>query len=78
MVPGFLITIADAAQGHGFFTHCDLDDVIGGDARCLIRAVALDDPKPGIALESCDEEDTGFTEVSEPRVVVVAPVKDYD
>ena len=47
-------------------------------AQRLLRAVALDDPKPGIALESCDEEDTGFTEVSEPRVVVVASVKDHD
>lgn len=77
-LPGFLIPIADLAQGQGFFAIGDLDDVIGGDTRCPVRAVALNDPKTGVVLEASDQEDAGFTELSEPRVVIVAPVKAHD
>lgn len=36
-LPGFLIPIADAVQGQGFFAIGDLDDVIGSDTRCQVR-----------------------------------------
>jgi hypothetical protein len=69
-LPGFLILIADSAQGQGLFAIGDLDDVVGGGTRCPVRAVALNDPETGIALEPHDQENVGFTELPEPYVVI--------
>ena len=77
-LPGFLISIADSAQGQGLLAIGDLDDLIGGDTRCPVHRAALNDPETGVALEASDQEDVGFTELPEPGVVDIAPVKDHD
>ena len=61
MFAGFLIPIADAAQGQGFFTIGDLNDVVGGYTRCPVRAVALNDPETCVDVEPRDQDDVGFT-----------------
>jgi len=77
-LPGFLIPIADSAQGQGLIAIGDLDDLIGGDTPCPVSRVAFNDPETGVALEASDQEDVGFTELPEPSVVDIAPVKDHD
>jgi len=77
-LPGFLIPVANSAQDQGLLCFTDLDDLIGGDTRCPICGVALNDDEASVALDAGDHKNTTFTQLPEPCVIDVAPVEDHD